>query len=125
MDDAEPKLALDRMNGFRRVRHAVEYGPQDDADEAKVAEALHLAERIIHLAAGHLRHQRPHAALPGVDTGAGRQMGQDPPPGGTPRAPAGVSSVQARQSRLWCNPMPPFGLGNGSRLASRVRTMAP
>jgi hypothetical protein len=63
--DADLRQALDRMNGFRRVRHAIEYEAQDDADEGKVAEALDIAERIIVLGGEHLRRQRPHLQLPG------------------------------------------------------------
>lgn len=67
VDDGELKQALDRMSGFRRVRHAIEYEAHDDADEATVAEALQLAERVIRLGGEHLRQQRPHLTLPHVD----------------------------------------------------------
>ncbi len=64
VSDSELRGALDDMNGFRKVRHAVEYEAEDDADEQNVGVACHLAERVISLGAQHLRAQRPNLALP-------------------------------------------------------------
>lgn len=66
VSDAELRHALDRMDGFRRVRHAVEYEAHDDADESTAAEAVQLARRIIFLGHQWLQTQRPQLALPKI-----------------------------------------------------------
>ncbi len=59
----EPELrsALDAMNGLRTHRHALEYEPEDDVDQAVVEEAASAAAIIINTGADHLRVLRPDA----------------------------------------------------------------
>jgi hypothetical protein len=62
VSDPDLRHALDAMNGLRRLRHAIEYEPDDDVDESMVATAVHLAEEVILRGARHVAAERPHLA---------------------------------------------------------------
>jgi hypothetical protein len=62
--DPDLRQSLARMDGLRKVRHAVEYEASDDVDEAAVEEARQLAEQVITLGAVHLRNKRPGLVIP-------------------------------------------------------------
>lgn len=61
---AEPDLrrALARMDGLRKVRHAVEYEAEDEVDEPLMEDACRIAEQVLRLGADYIQAARPAIA---------------------------------------------------------------